>query len=83
MKSKVLFVGPGLGVALFLGWALFAVFNSASGWRGLLAVWPFVVGGLLGVGALTGVLMWLAFYSANHEYDDPPEATDPPHDAGE
>jgi hypothetical protein len=83
MKNGVLFVGLGVGVALFLGWAVFAVFNSAGGWRGLAAVWPFVVGGLFGVGALTGVLMWLAFYSANHGYDDPPEPTDPPHDPGQ
>jgi hypothetical protein len=30
-----------------------------------------VVGGVLVVAALAGFLMWLAFYSAKHGYDEP------------
>jgi hypothetical protein len=33
-------------------------------------IWPYVVGGVVITGGLAGVLMWLAFYSANHGYDD-------------
>jgi hypothetical protein len=40
-----------------------------------------LVAGAVGVGALTGVLMWLAFYSARKGYDDPP-TFDEPDDAG-
>lgn len=48
----------------------YAASKLDGGWGSLAPVWPFVAGGLLTVGALTGVLMWLAFYSANHGYDD-------------
>ena len=56
--------------AAFAGWAFFASTKMEGGWASLRPVWPYVVGGLLAVGALTGGLMWLAFYSANHGYDD-------------
>jgi hypothetical protein len=48
-----------------------------GGWQSLLPVWPYVLGGLLTVAALTGGLMWLAFYSANHGYDDRIDRDDP------
>ena len=69
----------------FLGLAAFAVFASWAfvlgskmdgGWASLAPIWPFVLGGLIMVGALTGGLMWLAFYSANHGYDDRIEPDD-------
>ena len=56
--------------ALFAGWAFFQGSEMAGGWRSLGPIWPYVAGGVLVVGALTGFLMWLAFYSASHGYDD-------------
>lgn len=58
------------GFAVFAGWAFFEGSQLGGGWRSLGPIWPYVVGGCLVVAALAGVLMWLAFYSANHGYDD-------------
>lgn len=61
----------GLGAfAIFAGWAFFAASDLGGGWRSLGPIWPYVVGGVAVVAALAGFLMWLAFYSANHGYDD-------------
>jgi hypothetical protein len=57
--------------AVFAGWAFFASSKLGGGWRSLGPIWPYVLGGVLVTGALTGFLMWLAFYSANHGYDEP------------
>ncbi|MGZ3376576.1 MAG: hypothetical protein ACXU8S_08255 [Phenylobacterium sp.] len=56
--------------ALFCGWAFYAASKIGDGWRGLLPIWPYVIGGVVVTAALAGFLMWLAFYSANHGYDD-------------
>jgi len=74
MRKHAIFLGlTFLGLAafsIFAGWAFFASSSMAGGWRSLGPIWPYVAGGLILVVALTGVLMWLAFYSANHGYDD-------------
>jgi hypothetical protein len=58
--------------AVFAGWIFYAAGTVGGGWGAALGpIWPFVVGGLLMVAVLAGFLMWLAFYSANHGYDDP------------
>jgi cation transporter-like permease len=56
----------------FFGWALFATrgFGSMTGGSRALAV--LITLGVVGTGALAGVLMWLAFYSDRKGYDDPP-----------
>jgi hypothetical protein len=73
-------MGLGLAAAVgflgFLGWAVWASSKQGSGWRGLIPIWPYVLGGVLVVGALTGGLMFLAFYSADHGYDEPLEPKD-------
>jgi hypothetical protein len=56
--------------AVFAGWAFFEVARLTPGGWNLGPIWPYAVGGVLVVGALTGFFMWLAFYSANHGYDD-------------
>lgn len=56
--------------AVFAGWAFFAASAIGGGWASLGPIWPYVVGGVVVVAALAGFLMWLAFYSANHGYDD-------------
>jgi len=58
------------GFAAFVAWAFLATAHTGGGWASLLPIWPYVLGGVIATGALTGVLMWLAFYSANHGYDD-------------
>jgi hypothetical protein len=68
----------GLAVfAAFAAWAFMVTSKLDGGWQSLLPVWPYVLGGLIMVAALTGGLMWLAFYSANHGYDDRIDSGDP------
>lgn len=65
------------GVAAFGGWTFYAGSNIGGGWSSLGPVMLYVVGGLLVVGALAGVLMWLAFYSSRKGYDEPYDVTKP------
>ncbi len=58
------------GFAVFTGWAFYATSKMGRGWGSLWSIWPYVLGGVVITGALAGFLMWLAFYSANHGYDD-------------
>ena len=72
-KHPVVFALGFLGFAAFAAFAVWAIYQGSrigGGWASLAPIWPFVAGGLLLVGLLTGVLMWLAFYSADHGYDD-------------
>jgi hypothetical protein len=74
MRRHALVVGLALlglaALAAFAGWAFFAVSQVGGGWRGLAPIWPFVLGAVVVVAILSGGLMWLAFYSANHGFDD-------------
>jgi len=74
MRRHALFLGLwflGLGAfALISGWAFFSRPHLGHGWRDLGALWPYVLGGVVVVAALAAFLMWLAFYSANHGYDE-------------
>jgi hypothetical protein len=68
-----------IGLALFgafIGWAFYASESLGGGWESLKPIMPIVVVGLLVVGGLTGVLMWLAFYSSRQGYDEPFEFDD-------
>jgi len=56
--------------ALFAGWAFFATKNMGNGWADLAPIWPYVAGAVVIVAGLTAFFMWLAFYSANHRYDE-------------
>lgn len=64
-------------LAAFGGWIFYAGSRVGGDWSGLGPIMPYVVGGLVVVGALTGGLMWLAFYSANKGYDEPYDANNP------
>ena len=66
-----------LAFAGFAAWATTAVGRMGAGWKGLIPIWPFVAGGVVVTAALAGGLMWLAFYSANHGFDDRVENHDP------
>jgi hypothetical protein len=61
-------------VAAGAGWFLFgaAATPTPSGWS-MGPVWLYVAGALFIIGGLAGFLMWLAFYSADHGYDDRPD----------
>ena len=61
------------GLAAFAVWAFVVVSRMGGGWRSIAPVWPFVAAGLITVGLVAGGFMWLAFYSANHGYDDRPD----------
>jgi hypothetical protein len=79
-KHAVLWILTFLGLAGFFGfvvWAFIASARKGDGWSGLLPIWPYVLGGVVATGGLTGLLMWLAFYSANHGYDDRPDHEGP------
>jgi hypothetical protein len=65
------------GFTAFVVWAFFAASHLGGGWGSLLPIWPYVLGGVIATGALTGGLMWLAFYSANHGYDDRADREEP------
>ncbi|UTP39404.1 hypothetical protein M9M90_19685 [Phenylobacterium sp. LH3H17] len=64
-------------VAAFGGWTFYAGSSIGGGWSSLGPIMLYVVGGLLVVGALTGGLMWLAFHSARHGYDEPYDVNRP------
>lgn len=59
------------------GWTYYAGERIGGGWEGISHVLPFVIVGLVAVGALTGGLMWLAFYSARRGYDEPYDVNKP------
>jgi hypothetical protein len=58
------------GFAAFIVWAFVAAGRMGGGWESLRPVWPYVAGGAVAVGLLAGGLMWLAFFSSRHGYDD-------------
>lgn len=58
------------GFAAFVVWAFMSTSSTGGGWQSLLPIWPYVLGGVIATGALTGGLMWLAFYSSRKGYDD-------------
>jgi cation transporter-like permease len=65
-----------LAVFGFFGWVFYATGGFA--WTGgSKAIVIALIAGAVGVGALTGALMWLAFYSDRRGYDDPPTFDEP------
>ncbi len=58
------------GFSLLAGWAFFSDTGVSDGLRTLGAVWPYLAGAGAVTAAFAGLFMWLAFYSANHGYDD-------------
>lgn len=72
-----LFVIGLAGMAAFGAWAFQQGASFGGGWGDLAPIMPFVIGGLVVVGGLTGVLMWLAFYSSRKGYDEPFDLDEP------
>ena len=81
MKHVPTLIGVLLALAVTTALAFWAYAVSArlggEGWDWLTPILPFVIVGLLAVGGLTGVLMWLAFYSARRGYDAPYDVNQP------
>ena len=73
----LLFLAGLAAMALFGAWAFQQGESFGGGWSDLGPIMPFVIGGLLVVGGLTGVLMWLAFYSSRTGYDEPFDLDEP------
>jgi hypothetical protein len=71
------FVGLAL-FGVFIGWAFYRSEALGGGWESLRPILPAVIIGVVVVGALTGVLMYLAFYSSRKGYDEPFEFDDEP-----
>src|SRR3954468_19428294 len=79
-KHAVLFGLTFLGLAVFsafAGWAFYATWQMGGGWRSFQPILPFVLGGGVVTALLAAGLLWLAFYSANHGYDDRSEEDRP------
>ncbi len=75
-------MGGGLALLFaFMGWSFYSTRSIGFG-SGTGAIVVMIVAGALGVGLLTGVLMWLAFYSSREGYDESPRFGTKP-DAGE
>lgn len=65
-------------LAAAIGWAFAATSRLSGDWiTDLRPIWPFVLGCVVVVAALTGGFMWLAFYSSRHGYDDRIEPDEP------
>jgi H+/Cl- antiporter ClcA len=78
-RNSLPWIAAFIGLALFgafIGWAFYASESLGGGWESLRPVLPAVILGLIAVGGLTGVLMWLAFYSSRNGYDEPFEFDD-------
>jgi len=68
-----IFMGGGLALLFgFMGWAFYSTRSIGFG-PGTGAIVVMIVAGVLGTGLLTGVLMWLAFYSSRKGYDESPK----------
>lgn len=81
--SIAIFMGGGLAILFgFMGWAFYSTRAMGLGGPGSGAIVVMIVAGVLGVGCLTGVLMWLAFYSSRKGYDESPKFETKP-DGGE
>src|SRR5947209_961358 len=69
---KLLVVAGFVIIAGLLGWLFHSLSHSGSWTGGSAVIAGMIVAGVVGVGALTGGLMWLAFYSARRGYDESP-----------
>ncbi|MEO8926804.1 MAG: hypothetical protein ABI306_06530 [Caulobacteraceae bacterium] len=82
-RSTAIFLGVGLALLFgFMAWAFYSTSSMGLGGPGSGAIVVMIVAGVLGVGCLTGVLMWLAFYSSRKGYDESPKFETKP-DGGE
>jgi len=65
------------GVAGYVAWTIGAASKLGEGWAGLRSAWPYLLAGVLTVGAAIAGFLRLAFFSQDHGYDDRPDADRP------
>ena len=56
-------------LAAYAAWAFYAGSRSGGGWISLRHAWPYLLAGVLTVAAVTGLFVWLAFFSERRGYD--------------
>jgi hypothetical protein len=57
-------------LAIYASWAFYTGSKIGSGWTSLVHAWPYLLAGALTVAGVTGLFIWLAFYSERHGYDE-------------
>lgn len=57
-------------LAAYAAWAFYTGSKVGSGWTSLLHAWPYLLAGVLTVAVVTGLFIWLAFYSKRRGYDE-------------
>ena len=70
-----------VGIVAFISFAAWTVIatKAMGSWTGGSSVLlGMIIAGALFTGGLTGVLMWLAFYSSRKGYDEPFQLGEPP-----
>jgi hypothetical protein len=68
--SLGLLVACYVALAGFAAWQFYAGSRNGAGWTSLLHAWPYLLAGVITVAAVTGLFVWLAFYSERRGYDD-------------
>jgi hypothetical protein len=59
-----------IGLAAFTAYAIVIFHKMGLTLDGLREAWPYLAAGVLTVGAATGALIWLAFYSHRLGFDE-------------
>jgi hypothetical protein len=57
-------------LAALAAWAFYAGSKVYGGWTSLVHAWPYLLAGVATVAVVTGLFVWLAFYSERRGYDD-------------
>jgi hypothetical protein len=57
-------------VAAYVVWAVSAASKLGAGWAGLGSAWPYLLAGVLTVGAAIAGFLRLAFWSQSRGFDD-------------
>jgi hypothetical protein len=56
-------------LAGYAAWAFYKDREAGGGWTSLFHAWPYLLAGVLTVAAVTGLFVWLAFWSERRGYD--------------
>jgi hypothetical protein len=69
-RSLVLLVVCYAALAAYAGWVFYKGSGPDGGWSGLHHAWPYLLAGVLTVGGVIGLFVWLAFFSERRGYDE-------------
>jgi cation transporter-like permease len=59
-----------VALAGFTAWAFYSGSKTGRGWASVIHAWPYLLAGVLTVAAVTGLFVWLAFFSERRGYDE-------------